>query len=373
MSRPTEIIIDLKAVQANCTFAQSLAAHSKTVAVVKADAYGHGAIEVARALEPQVAMLTVSCLEEAVLLREGGIEKPILLLEGCFSAEEIARAAEHELDLVVHTAEQVGDLQNSHLEYAFKIWLKIDTGMHRLGIEPSMAATTYELLSALPCVDKIVLCTHLASADEQNSDFTLKQLSCYEQAIEPILAAMSVAQQNEAEQSIANSAGILAWPQTRLSWNRPGIMLYGLSPFAKPHPQADKLQPAMTFKSQVIALRDIQEGECVGYGNSWQAQRKSTIATVAAGYGDGYPRTAKSGTPLLIEGHRAPLVGRVSMDMLCVDVTDLPQLKIGDEAVMWGRASNGSSLSASEVASFAGTIAYELVTRMPTRAKRRFV
>jgi alanine racemase len=129
----------------------------------------------------------------------------------------------------------------------------------------------------------------------------------------------------------------------------------------------------MTFKSQVIALRDIQEGECVGYGNSWQAQRKSTIATVAAGYGDGYPRTAKSGTPLLIEGHRAPLVGRVSMDMLCVDVTDLPQLKIGDEAVMWGRASNGSSLSASEVASFAGTIAYELVTRMPTRAKRRFV
>jgi len=373
MSRPTQIIIDLKAIQANCALAQSLAPLSGTVAVVKGDAYGHGALEVARALEAQVGMLTVSCLEEAIILREGGIQKPILLLEGCFSAEEIAQAALHNLQLVVHTQQQVRELQNSQLEHAFKIWLKIDSGMHRLGIEPTMAARSYQQLSSLACVDEIVLCTHLACADELKSDFTLKQLSSYTQAIAPILSASNVSQNKVPEQSIANSAGILAWPQIRLSWNRPGIMLYGLSPFAESHPEADKLLPAMTFKSQVIALREIKEGEGVGYGQTWQATGSSTIATVAVGYGDGYPRAAKSGTPVLINGHRAPLVGRVSMDMLCVDVSDLPQVNLGDEAVLWGVATHGQSLCANEVASFAGTIAYELVTRMPTRAKRSFI
>ncbi|MFT4993607.1 MAG: alanine racemase [Paraglaciecola sp.] len=372
MSRPTQIIIDLKAIQANCALAQSLAAHSSTVAVVKADAYGHGAMEVARALESQVAMLTVSCIEEAIVLRDGGINKPILLLEGCFSAEEILLAARYQLQLVVHTQQQVMDLQNSHVAYAFTLWLKIDSGMHRLGIKPVMAAMTYEQLSSLACVDNIVLCTHLASADALESDFTLKQLACYEQAIGPILSA-NASDNKIPEQSIANSAGVLAWPQTRLSWNRPGIMLYGLSPFAESHPEADKLLPAMTFKSKIIALRDIDPGECVGYGHTWCATRSSTIATVAAGYGDGYPRTAKSGTPVLINGHRVPLVGRVSMDMICVDVTDLPQVNLGDEAVLWGVASQGQSLSANEVASFADTIAYELVTRMPSRAKRSYI
>jgi alanine racemase len=373
MSRPSQIIIDLNAIRANCALAQTLAPHSSTVAVVKADAYGHGAVEVARALESQVAMLTVSCLEEAIVLREAGIQKPILLLEGCFSAEEIVQAAQHKLELVVHTQHQVSDLQNSSVDHLFKVWLKIDSGMHRLGIDPTMAVTTYQQLSSLPCIDNIVLCTHLASADQLESDFTLKQLTCYEEAIEPILLAIGASQKKEPEQSMANSAGILGWPQARLSWNRPGIMLYGLSPFAEAHPQADKLLPAMTFKSQIIALRDIQAGECVGYGHSWQAPRYSTIATVAVGYGDGYPRTAKSGTPVLINGHRAPLVGRVSMDMICVDVTNLAQVKLGDEALLWGVARRGQYLSANEVAGFAGTIGYELVTRMPTRAKRSFI
>lgn len=373
MFRPTQIIIDLKAIKANFALAQSLAPHSKTVAVVKADAYGHGAMEVAIALEPQVEMLAVSCLEEAMVLREGGIQTPILLLEGCFSADEISYAAQHKLQLVVHNQQQVSDLQNSHIDHAFKVWLKIDSGMHRLGINPAMTVTTYKQLSSLTCVDNIVLCTHLASADELGKDFTLKQSLCFEQAIAPILSAVKSSQDKMPEQSIANSAGILAWPQTRLNWNRPGIMLYGLSPFAEFHPQADKLLPAMTFKSQIIALRDIPAGECVGYGHSWQARRRTIIATVAVGYGDGYPRTAKSGTPVLINGHRATLVGRVSMDMVCVDVTDLAQVSIGDEALLWGVAANGQSLSANEVASFAGTIGYELVTRMPTRAPRIFI
>ena len=373
MSRPAQILVDLTAIKANCKLAQSLAPHSNTVAVVKADAYGHGAVEVAKAIESQVEMLTVSCLEEAIALREGGINKPILLLEGCFSEKEIELAAQHKLELVVHKQQQVDDLQVSRVAHAFKIWLKIDSGMHRLGIATSEVEKNYQQLNTMNCVDSIVLCTHLASADQVNSDFTLKQLSCFQQAIASTLATHRRSNTKEIELSIANSAGILAWPQSHTQWNRPGIMLYGLSPFAEPHLQAQRLQPSMTFRSQVIALREIEVGECVGYGHTWKAERRSTIATVAVGYGDGYPRTARSGTPLLINGHRAPLVGRVSMDLISVDVTDLPMTDLGSEVVMWGKAESGQQLCANEVASYAGTIGYELVTRMPTRVNRHYV
>ncbi|MFT5674746.1 MAG: alanine racemase [Paraglaciecola sp.] len=364
MSRPTQIIIDLSAIKANCTLARSLAPLSNIVAVVKADAYGHGAIEVAKALEPQVQMLTVSCLEEAQSLRRGGISKAILLLEGCFSEAEIFIAEQLNLQLVVHNQQQVDQLINTRLNSQLKIWLKIDTGMHRLGIAPESVEDIYQQLSACPNVSDVVLTTHFASADRLDSDFTLTQLSLYKQAVSNIIE-----QANEPiEQSIANSAGVLAWPQSRLDWNRPGIMLYGLSPFANSHEEANKLVPAMTFKSQIIALRTIGAGESVGYGNTWIANQSSVIATVAVGYGDGYPRTAKSGTPVLVGGKRAKLVGNVSMDMICVDVTELHRVEIGDEVEMWGKI-----LSANEVATWADTIGYELVTRMPTRAKRSYV
>ena len=364
MSRPAKFIIDLAAIQANCRLAQTLTTDSKTVAVVKADAYGHGAVEVAKALEPQVEMFTVSCLDEALVLRENGLTKPILLLEGCFDKIELNNAAGNKFELVVHSHVQLEQLLNATLDTPINIWLKIDTGMHRLGVLPQNVTSVFAKLTASANVNHIVLMTHFAHADDIAGPYTAMQISRFENCIQPIVAQTS----QKVALSMANSAALLAWPQTRVDWNRPGIMLYGLSPFAEPVEQAKPLIPVMTFESQVIALREISSGESVGYGCTWTAQRPSVIATIAVGYGDGYPRSAKSGTPVLINQQRAPLAGRVSMDMICVDVTDLSKVQIGDTAQLWGK-----QLSANEVASWADTIGYELVTRMPSRVTRHFV
>jgi alanine racemase len=364
MSRPAKIIIDLAAIQANCHLAQSLAPHSKTVAVVKADAYGHGAVEVAKALELQVQMFAVSCLEEALILREKGLGKPILLLEGCFDKTELKIAADNQCELVVHNSLQLEQLLDTKFETPIIIWLKIDTGMHRLGVSLQQFASMYARLSASENVKSIVLMTHFAHADDVGGAYTMMQISRFEKCIQPIVADAC----KKVELSMANSAALLAWQQTREDWNRPGIMLYGLSPFAESIDQAKQLIPAMNFESQVIELRDISAGESVGYGCLWTAQRPSVIATIAVGYGDGYPRSAKSGTPVLINGLRAPLVGRVSMDLISIDVTDLPKVNIGDIAILWGK-----DLSADEVADWADTIGYELVTRMPKRVIKVFI
>jgi len=364
MSRPAKIIIDLAAIQANCRLAQAIAPDSKTVAVIKADAYGHGAAEVAQALEPQVEMFTVSCLEEALVLRENGLSKPILLLEGCFDETELKIATDNQCELVVHSSLQLEQLLNATFETPLNVWLKIDTGMHRLGILPQEVEFIYAKLAASANVKNIVLMTHLAHAYSVDGAHTTMQISRFENCIQPIIVNAN----QKVELSMANSAALLAWPRTRVDWNRPGIMLYGLSPFTDSINVAKKLIPAMDFESQIIALRYIASGESVGYGCTWTAPRPSTIATVAVGYGDGYPRSAKSGTPVLINGHRVRLVGRVSMDLISVDVTDLLNVEIGDTAILWGKA-----LSADEVASWADTIGYELVTRMPKRVTRVFV
>ena len=332
MSRPAKIIIDLAAIQANFCLAQQLAPDSKTMAVVKADAYGHGAERVAKALEPQVEMLAVSCFEEALTLRDTGILKPILLLEGCFSREEIALAAEQNCQLVIHSWQQIAQLECVNIDHAITVWLKVDTGMHRLGVIPDEVEKAYLKLEACKNVKDVLLMSHFSSADNLVSASTSEQMKCFE-------GCMSSIQSEKPALSLANSAGILAWPQSRKEWNRPGIMLYGLSPFSESQPEADKLQPAMNFQSEVMAVRQIAQGESVGYGDTWTAQRTSLIASIAVGYGDGYPRTAKSGTPVLINGQRAPLVGRVSMDLISVDVTGVSQVNIGDTVILWGKES----------------------------------
>ena len=286
MSRPAKIIIDLAAIQANCRLAHTLAPHSKTVAVVKADAYGHGAVEVTKALETQVDMFTVSCLEEALVLRENGLKKPILLLEGCFDISEVQIALDNQCELVVHSRLQLEQLLNTRLETPLNIWLKIDTGMHRLGFLPQEVASIYTKLAGSSNVNKIVLMTHFAHADAVGGAHTTKQISQFETCIANIVAHAN----HKVALSMANSAALLAWQQTRVDWNRPGIMLYGLSPFSEPIEEATALIPAMHFESQVIALREILTGESVGYGCTWTAQRPSVIATIAVGYGDGYPR-----------------------------------------------------------------------------------
>ena len=363
MARPAKALINLQALRHNYQLAADLCAPGSTLAVVKANAYGHGAVEVAKALEPIVPAFGVACIEEALELRDAGITLPILLLEGTFSAEEFSIASEQQFWLMLENETQFTALENAELNQKVKVWLKIDTGMHRLGLQPSDLSSVYERMSASKNVDEeIVIATHFACGDELNRPETNTQIECLRTAIQNSTVP------SNATVSMANSPGVLGWSEARAEWNRPGFMLYGCSPFAEPHAQADQLQAVMTLKSAVISLRDINVGERVGYAASWTAERPSKIATVAMGYGDGYPRTAVNGTPVIINGQRVKLAGRVSMDMITVDVTDLSGVSVDDDVILWG-----DDLSVNEVAKAAGTIGYELLARMPSRTPRQYV
>ena len=359
MSRPVLATIDLSALANNFALAQELAPNSNTLAVVKANAYGHGALAIAKALQPLAPAFGVASIEEALELRKGGITKPILLMEGPFHAEEIEVAAEQRLWLMLHNLQQLQWLEAASLSHPISTWIKVDTGMHRLGIAPQQAASTVQRIRASTNVTgDPVLATHFAEADSPSSDITKAQITRFQRICAPL----------NCPTSLANSAGILAWPSAQGTFNRPGIMLYGSSPFEHPHVNASRLQPVMTFSSRVIALREVHRGEQVGYGGTWTAQRPSKIATVATGYGDGYPRHAGNGTPVVVAGKLAPLAGRVSMDMITVDITDLPHVNIGDEVELWGK-----QLSVDQVARHSSTLSYELFTRMPQRVKRIYL
>lgn len=359
MTRPSQARLDLSALQHNVALARELAPRARLMAVVKANAYGHGAVAMAEALEPRVDALAVACSEEALELREAGIRCPILLLQGVFEASELVLAARLGLWVTIENDLQLQWLEQAALPQPLGCWLKIDTGMHRLGTLPAQAASFYQRLLACGMVEGLpVLSTHFASADELNNPQTWQQLEVFEAATAGL----------EGQRSAANSPATLAWPRAHYDWIRPGFMLWGNSPFAESQPQAERLRPVMTLVSAVISVREIAAGECVGYGGSWQAQRPSRIATVTIGYGDGYPRTATNGTPVLVNGKRAALAGRVSMDMITVDVTDLPAVAVGDPVVLWGEG-----LPVGEVARHSGTIGYELLTRMPMRTPRVLV
>jgi alanine racemase len=326
------------------------------MAVVKANGYGHGAVTIAKALEPLADSLAVACIEEAMELRAAGITAPILLLEGFFQENEIALAATENFWLCVDNEWQLACLENIQLQQKVTVWLKIDTGMHRLGIDSAAAKNAYSRLKNSPHIaDDIVLCTHFASADDLESTQTQQQLEQFNQVCETL----------PGERSAANSPGLLGWPGSHFDWIRPGYMLYGNSPFPIPHKNTEALQPVMTLSSAIISIRDVKIGESVGYGASWTARRASRIATVTIGYGDGYPRLARNGTPVLVNGQRVRLAGRVSMDMITVDITDLDNVELGDEVILWGK-----NLPVGEVAEWAGTIGYELTTRMPARTPR---
>jgi alanine racemase len=354
MTRPAQARLNLAALRHNVGVARALAPRSKLMAVVKANAYGHGAVTIANALQGEVDALAVACMEEALELRYAGIAAPILLLEGVFNAVELATAAQLDLWLTIDNERQLRWLEEAALPLPLNCWLKVDTGMNRLGVTPADAPLYYQRLRAtVNAHSDIVLCTHFACADDVQSARTLQQLDLFNALAIP------------APRSAANSAGVLAWPQSHYDWVRPGYMLYGNSPMIYEHPNARALQPVMTLASAVISLRDVAAGDAVGYGATWVAQRPSRIATVAIGYGDGYPRGAPNGTPVLVNGQRATLAGRVSMDMITVDVTDLAGVEPGAEVVLWG-----ANLPLAEVAHCAGTLGYELTTRMPARTPR---
>jgi len=358
MSRPTRAVIDIQALRHNYQLAQSLAPESKTIPMVKANAYGHGAVKVSQALADIAPAFGVACIEEALELRDAGIKQPILLLEGAFDAAELKLAATKGFWVMVENHQQKEAIINADLALPLTVWLGVDTGMHRLGFQPGDIAEVYKTLNSSRNISQpIVFTSHFACADDLNNKATLKQIDAFK-ACAPVTAL----------QSLANSAAILAWPKAQREWQRPGYMLYGNSPFAVPQENADQLKPVMSFESAVISLRTIAAGESVGYTANWTAERDSTIATITVGYGDGYPRNATNGTPVLINGVRCPLVGRVSMDMITVDVTDLREVAIGNKALLWG-----PELPVNEVASHCDTIGYELLTRMPGRVPRVYL
>lgn len=346
MSRPTRAIIDLAALRANLQRVQACASSQRIMAVVKANAYGHGTVRVAEVLKSNVDAFAVRSLEEALTLRDAGISKPIVLLEGFFRPEELPLIAQGAIEIVMHTSKQLKDLINTPLEKAINVWLKVDTGMNRLGFSPNDIETIYQHLKEYSQIAEIRLISHLACADNFEDAMTEVQSEAF----------MELATALEIESSLANSAGILGWPQTHADWVRPGIMLYGVSPFPNRVGTEEGLQAVMQLESSLISVKRIRKGDSVGYGATWTSPQSMLIGVVAIGYADGYPRHAPSGTPVLVNGTRVPLVGRVSMDMITVDLRNQPNARIGDPVILWGK-----NLPVEEVSSLAGTIGYELL------------
>ena len=351
MSRLIRAVIDAGALRHNVRTIRERARGARIMAVVKANAYGHGLVPTALALA-EVDAFAVARLEEGLALRAQGVSQPIVLLEGVFTAEQLLEAARYGFDLVVHDALQIELLEEDPGPHRFVLWVKIDTGMNRLGLRPGEFPAAFERLRNLqPAPLEIRLLTHLARADEPGP-MTVAQVARFREVTQGLACAIS----------IANSAGIFSELHLGCDWVRPGLALYGASPFAKRTGADLGLRPVMSLETSVIAVRQVPRGETVGYGGTWQAQRDSKVAIVAAGYGDGLARGLPNGTPVLIEGSRAPLCGRVSMDMIAVDVTELPGVQVGSSAVLWGRG-----LPVEEVARHAGTIPYELLCGVSQR------
>jgi alanine racemase len=342
--RPARALIDLQALRHNYQLAREVTG-AKALAVIKADAYGHGAVRCAQALQEQADGFAVACIEEALQLREAGIGEPILLLEGFFEADELALIEQQDLWCVVHSLWQLELIERSAVRKPLTVWLKLDSGMHRVGLHPADYQAAYRRLLASGKVAKIVLMSHFARADELDCPRSTEQLAVFEQARQGLVA----------EVSLRNSPAVLGWPQVPSDWVRPGIMLYGASPFEQTQALAARLQPVMTLESKIISVRELPADEPVGYGARFVTERPTRVGVVAMGYADGYPRHAPTGTPVLIDGRPSRLIGRVSMDMLCVDLSDLPGTGLGSRVELWGK-----QILASDVATRAGTIPYQL-------------
>jgi alanine racemase len=342
LSRPARAVIDLSALQHNYRLARQR--HGRRVlAVIKANAYGHGAMRCAHALAGLADGFAVAVVEEAVALRGAGITGPILVLEGAFGADDLQIAHRHALWMVVHDKAQIAMLEASALREPLGIWLKVNSGMNRAGLAPGDVQDAYARLQRSGRATDIVLMTHLARADEPACDATPLQLQCFDRATAGL----------PGERSVANSGGILGWPEAHRDWARAGIMLYGADPMPG---DANGLRPAMTLASEIMAVREIEAGAPLGYGARFKAPRRTRVGLVAMGYADGYPRAAPDGTPVAVGGRLTRLIGRVSMDMLMVDLSDLPEAGPGTAVDLWG-----GQVSVNQVAEAGGTISYELL------------
>ncbi|MBU0751508.1 MAG: alanine racemase [Gammaproteobacteria bacterium] len=349
MSRPIRARIDLAALRHNHAIARRHAGEARIWSVVKANAYGHGLLRVAAALADTTDGFALIELDGAIALRSAGIRQPILMLEGFYEAEELPAFDECGLTTVIHSRAQAEAFCAAALPCKLPVYLKLNTGMNRLGLDPDEVPAVRDMIERSRLAASVTLMTHFADADgPRGVDWQMDAL-----------AGMA----GNGPRSLANSAGLLRHHQTQGDWVRPGIMLYGSSPFPEQTAAELGLKPVMTLESQLIAVRDIAPGERVGYGGAFTAEKPMTIGVVACGYADGYPRHAPNGAPVLVAGQRCGIVGRVSMDKICIDLTDLPQkVGAGETAILWGEG-----LPADEVAAAAGTISYELFCGLAAR------
>lgn len=348
--------IDLQALKHNFSRIKEIAPQSFVLAMIKSNGYGHGLVRVAKTL-PLANAFGVACIDEALILRENGIERPIVVMRGFFDEEELKEFIHYKLVAVIYHSHQLNLLEKNKISSPLPVWLKIDTGMHRLGFSLEKVASAYERLSTCPSVQKpIGLMTHLADADNKDRLFTKWQINQFKQIVKD----------RDAPKSIVNSAGILSYSTAFLDWIRPGIILYGVSPFSWETGAKQNLKPVMTLSARIIAIKDCSPGEVVGYGCTWRSSKNTSIGIVGIGYGDGYPRHAPCGTPTLLHGKICPLIGRVSMDMIAIDLGRESKVKIGDEVVLWGHG-----LPVEQIAEQAATISYELLCKITQRVQFR--
>lgn len=349
MARPSRARIDLDALRHNYRLARNLHG-GRALAVLKADAYGHGAVRCAQALAGLADGFGVAFTDEGVALRAAGVTAPILVLEGPFDADDLSAIQAHGLWTAVHQESQLQRILQSPQADGLHVWLKADSGMRRAGFALADFADAHARLVASGRAARITLMTHFARADEPGQDTTARQIADFDAATAHL----------PGDRSVSNSAGVLGWTAARRDWARPGILLYGADPMPEP---VHGLQAVMTLESEVFAVRTLQPGDALGYGGRFVAERPVRVGLVAVGYADGYPRIAPTGTPVAIDGKPSRLIGRVSMDMLTVDLSDLPEAGVGSRVELWGK-----QVSVNEVASAAGTLSYELlcnVKRVP--------
>lgn len=352
-----KISIDLDALRHNFRQVRKAAPNSKVMAAVKANAYGHGMVKVAQALDEADAF-AVATIAEALTLKQANISQPIVILEGFLDLEELTIALEQGLICVLHSSYQLDLLEKnppSDLTSDLKVWLKLDSGMHRLGFPLAEAESVQRRLQRLAGIEMIGWMSHFSDADDLNNPKNRQQIADFQQATQNL----------SGERSLANSGGILGLPESHFDWVRPGIMLYGSSPYADKTAEELNLRPVMCFSARMVTVNHFQKGDSIGYGSSWECPEDMAVGVVSVGYGDGYPRHAAVGTPLRVKGQKVPLIGRVSMDMVTVDLRTQPDIKTGDEVMLWG-----GGLSVDQVASCASTISYELLCAVTQRVER---
>ena len=352
--RATCATIHLGAIRENLRRVRELAPGARVMAVVKADGYGHGLERVARALEGADAF-GVAGIADGQRLRAAGVSQRIVVLSGHDEAADLAEMRRLRLDTVVHSDAQVDLLAADADPRPLRVWLKLDTGMHRLGIAPERAREVHARLRSLACVDRdIALMTHFANSDVFDDAMTTQQIERFERGVAGL----------DGERSLSNSAGVLGWPEAQGQWVRAGGALYGLSVVAGRIGADFGFRPAMTLATRLVAVNRVCRGEHVGYASTWTAPEDMRIGVAAIGYGDGYPRHSDGATPVLVNGTRAGLIGRVSMDLVTIDLRQHPDASVGDPVVLWGRG-----LPAEEVAAHADTIAYELTCGVTRRVR----